>query len=196
VRTAALYCQGKSQEQIAEVIGVSRVQIGNDLRRILERWTELAVGQVMQRRSEECAKLLHLEAVAWDAWERSCTVEERTTQTRHEGSVVETTTSDDAAEPSKPATKRTTRVSTSPHSIASIQKLNTQGVGDPRFLTIIQRCIEQRATLLGLNVQTNLDLTDKIRRLAEQRGLDPDVALSHAASIVQDLARSVASRTN
>ncbi len=149
----------------------------------------------MQRRAEECAKLLHLEAVAWEAWERSCAIEERTTQTRQDGTTVETTSEEPAAD-GKPAVKRTTRVATSPRSIASIQKLNTQGVGDPRFLTIIQRCIEQRATLLGLNAQTNLDLTDKIRRMAAERGLDPDVALSRAANLVQDLSRNVSGRKN
>lgn len=73
--TASLYLQGKTQQEIAGVIGVSRSQIGYDLDEIRERWLTSSIRDFDQARAEALAKIDLLEREAWLAWEQSKVIE-------------------------------------------------------------------------------------------------------------------------
>ena len=65
---ADLYCQGWTQSRIADKMGVTRPQIGYDLRIIQKRWQKSALSRFDERKAAELAKIDHLEKVAFEAW--------------------------------------------------------------------------------------------------------------------------------
>src|SRR5262245_53581405 len=71
-RVAALYIQGQSQARIAEQVGVAQGTISYDLQAIRKEWLASSVRDFDEAKSQELAKLDHLEAEAWAGWERSC----------------------------------------------------------------------------------------------------------------------------
>jgi hypothetical protein len=73
---ATLYFRGMPQYLCAERLGVSRQQVGYDLAVLRKRWQASALADFGARLAQELARLDHLEAVAWQAWERSCRDEE------------------------------------------------------------------------------------------------------------------------
>lgn len=69
--TASLYLQGTTQAAIGERQGFTQQQISYDLKAIRRAWLESSLVDFNERRALELAKLDHLEAVAWAAWDRS-----------------------------------------------------------------------------------------------------------------------------
>jgi hypothetical protein len=128
---AVHYCRGLSQRAMAEKLGVSRQQIGYDLKILQKRWQESALAHLDAKKAQELARLDHLEAVAWSAWERSCQDAETITSSTVKG-----------------------RVSKEGATLPDLQKVSTMTkhqAGDPRFLEHVYRCIDKRCEVLGLN---------------------------------------------
>jgi predicted transcriptional regulator len=71
---ASLYCRGKPQWEIARHLGVTQAQISYDLRAVRKAWLESSVRDFDELKAQELAKLDHLEATAWENFERSCRV--------------------------------------------------------------------------------------------------------------------------
>ena len=67
----ARYCQGELQHKIAESLGLSRQQVGYDLAVIHRRWVQKNQDDIDKRKFEDLAKVDHLEATYWEAWESS-----------------------------------------------------------------------------------------------------------------------------
>lgn len=108
-------------------------------------------------RELELHRLDALQIAAWQAFERSCEPRETTTTERVQ--------------------------SVAGHADrARLQKVAS--AGDPRFLLVVFRCIDRRARLLGLDPPATLDVTLQLRREAEARGLDPDLAVAAAQRII------------
>lgn len=120
ITVARMFCRGASHREIAQAIGVSRQQADYDCQTLLQRWRD----ETTSTRDIELAKINHLEATAWDAYERSC----RDAETR----IAKTVTTADG--------ERT----------EATQREEGQ-VGDPRWLEIVRWCINRRCELLQLD---------------------------------------------
>jgi hypothetical protein len=70
-KVADLYCQGRSQIEIAEIVGVKQPTISIDLKKIQAQWRESAVRDFDLEREIVIQKIDRVEREAWDAWERS-----------------------------------------------------------------------------------------------------------------------------
>lgn len=135
-RVARMYMEGRPQHEIAAVVGVTDGVVAADLGRIREEWRKLSLLGIQERTEQELAKLDHVEAVAWEAWGRSCkdgeVVTERTESARV--SVKGGKAPQHILVPTRTVQERTVRGSS----------------GDPRFLDRIAWCVETRLKMLGL----------------------------------------------
>lgn len=117
-----LYIQRWTQSEIASHLGVSQVCIHKDIKAIQKEWRDANLEQLSEMKFEELQRIDLLERQAWEGYMESKTYTK----------VVQVGGRKD---------KRPSQV----------RQTNETGGGDPRFLQIISRCIEQRAKLLGLN---------------------------------------------
>src|SRR5262245_11776437 len=134
VEVARLYLGGWTPAEIGQQLGLSRQQIGYDLEAVRQEWLRSSLVDFNAKKTEELAKIDRLEREYWAAWEAS--KKERQT------SITEQTT-DAEGERLK----------------AGIRKV--EQTGDPRYLAGVERCIEQRAKILGLHAPTETRLTGK-----------------------------------
>lgn len=128
---AVLYCQGWTQARIGQKLGLSQPAVFADLEVVRQEWRASAVMAMDQRKSQELAKLDRVEAVAWEAWERSCQQAETLFAETIKGRV------DKEGKP-LPELQKTSKT------------LKGQ-VGDPRFLERVGWCIERRCKILGMD---------------------------------------------
>jgi len=119
------------QAVIAAVLNVSQQSISNDLKVLIKRWQESALMDVDEHRSTELARINRLELEYWNAWEAS--------KADKESTLAEKTTGTDT---------RTKAV-----------KRSEGQVGNPSFLAGVERCIERRCKLLGLDAPVKQELT-------------------------------------
>lgn len=130
------YLQGWSHYKIADELNslrpysVSRRTITNDIKAVRKSWLKESVMNFDERVAQELAKLDNVEAKAWEGWERS---DNRETSVRK------------SVQGDKTFLE------------ATLTKVGQ--AGDPRFLSIITKCIEQRCRLLGVDAAINVDLT-------------------------------------
>lgn len=150
--TARLYLQGKTQAEIAGVIGVSRVQISHDLKFIQAEWREKRFRDIDQMKADQLAKIDNVETEAWAAWIRS--------QQDKVVSVAERTVDD--GEKSKTSMRKEGQA------------------GDPRFLERVCWAIEQRLRIFGFYAPTKVAIEDldrlienELARLKEQGEGEP-----------------------
>jgi hypothetical protein len=145
VQITRLYLQGRTQRDIAEVVGVSQGQVNHDLKLIQTRWRESSIMDMNEAKQRELARLDILEREYWAAWEQS---KNERTRARQQ--------SDGKSRDGKPNFVRATME-------------REQRDGNPAFLAGVMSCIERRCKLLGLdapvkqqNLNVNLsDLTDE-----------------------------------
>jgi predicted transcriptional regulator len=119
---ARLYCRGLSQAQIGRALGVTQQQVSLDLKAIRAEWRRVMVAEFDRLRSEQLGKIDACEAAAWEGWERSLRDAERTLtrkRTEPDGEHVEAS-----------------------RSVAG-------QAGDPRFLQVVDSCIDRRLRLIG-----------------------------------------------
>jgi len=124
-RLAELFLRGVTrQTELAERLGVDRSTISRDLTTLKARWKESGIRDLNMAKGQELERLDALEREYWQAWEQS--------KGPHEITTTEQTTDSDGE-----------RVK------AAIRKEDQHG--DPRYLDGVQRCIEQRCKILGIN---------------------------------------------
>jgi hypothetical protein len=134
---AAWYCEAKTQAQIAEdlaaqrIYRVSRQTISNDIKEIQRRWLESSIRDFDEARAEELAKIDHLEATAWDEYYRSRKAQKKTLQKSMSGD----------------------------REINEARVEEIERIGDVRYLQLVDRCIERRCKLLGLDAPAKADIT-------------------------------------
>lgn len=132
-----LYVQGRSQREIAAMLSrerpytLSHKTIGRDIHEILARWRAEMLRGIDELKAAELARLNRMEREAWDAWERSCQIKERTLSEQKQGTA---------------AGQRA-------------QLTREQQTGDPRYLQIVQWCITKRCAILGLDAPTQVQQT-------------------------------------
>lgn len=70
-RVGSLWLRGYTYKEIADVVGITVSNVGNDLHHIRQLWVERSGRNVGEIRAEELAKLDALEWEYWQAWRRS-----------------------------------------------------------------------------------------------------------------------------
>jgi len=118
------YLKGKTQWQIAEIIGVSREQIRHDLKELRKRWRKQYSKATDKLMEQELAKLDRLEETYWAAWERSLSAKKRTRRT----------------------------VDAVKGVVVSAETAEEESYGDARFLQGVYQCIQKRAQILGIDL--------------------------------------------
>lgn len=131
-KIAEHYLRGYSHEQIAERVGLSRQQIGYDLKVLRERWRESQLAAIDEVKARELEKLDRMESELWEQWERS-----KGDRTRRK---VGTKSGAQAGETREMVTE--------------------ERLGDPRYMQAILQCIEKRTKLLGLDAPLKVAETD------------------------------------
>lgn len=132
-----LYLQGLAQSEIATQLGISQSTVSRDLQTIQKTWIHDAARDIGERKAQELAKVDALELEYWEAWKRS-----------QENAETRTLKGKGAASNEGPADVE--------------QTVRTEGqVGDPRFLTGIQWCIERRCLILGVDAPKRQEITGK-----------------------------------
>jgi hypothetical protein len=147
-QVAELYLGGKYQVEIARLVGVSQQQVSLDLKAVQRAWLASSIRDFDTVKAEQLAKIDRIERAAWSAWERSLQPREVTVQEVTEGE------------------HRTNKVT-----------LRKEGQdGDPRYLQIAQRCIDQRIALLGIGASAEANkalATGLASLLAQAQGPEP-----------------------
>lgn len=153
---AQRYLRGEHQYDIGRALGVTQQQISMDLKAVRAAWLASAIRDFDALKSEQLAKVDAVEVEAWAAWERSKQPREVTVTEQTEG---------------QSASRK-----------ASVRREGQ--AGDPRFLERIQKCIEQRADLLGLNAPKRYKFDwDKLSETQLERlaaGDDPLAVMAEA----------------
>jgi biotin operon repressor len=142
--------EGLSQEKIAEKFGLSRQQIGYDLKIIQDQWRQQTAIDLDEYKGRELAEIALAKKKAWEGWEKSCQEFKAKTLTAR-------------ADDEKAA---------QPYS----QVIHTESrVGNPRFLAEISRLIERECKLLGLDAPAKIEAEGVIViDSAPARGVDED----------------------
>lgn len=139
-KVASLYLQGKSQRFIAEQLQTSLGTVNRDLTTLRNHWKQNAAADMDEAIGRELAKLDKLEEQAWESYFLSL----KTTQT-HNG------------QNSRPGQKKGERAKKSTSQNVTI----TETAGDPRFLNIVENCIERRCRILGIDAPGKVEVTGK-----------------------------------
>lgn len=151
-----MYLRGRPQVEIAKTLGMSQQQISKDILAVQKSWRESTIIDLHEYKLRELAKIDALELVYWDAWENSkkrrFRTSERVRGTGGEGQSGERTV------------------------------IYEDSDGNEAFLQGVERQIDRRVALLGLDApkkmqSTNLDVDmtqltdDQVERIAA--GEDP-----------------------
>lgn len=136
-----LYLKGATQEAIARRVSqnypedqpITRQQVGYDIQKLIKRWQKEQLLNIGKAMSCELARINLLERESWDAWARS----QQDAQT---------------------VTVRTRPSGQGQGQTAETFHKSEGQTGDPSFLRVVQWCVEQRCSLLGLTV-ARLDVT-------------------------------------
>lgn len=140
VEITSMYLQGFTQQHIAEAISKERPYsighktIARDIKTLLERWRHGSFEEIGTAKRRELARLNVVEAEAWSEWHRSKLPIDKTLSERREGEQGVSTTA---------RTQRENRIA------------------DPRFLQIVQNCVEARGKILGFGD----DFVQRLERL-------------------------------
>jgi hypothetical protein len=167
-RVVDLHCRGMTQRAIAEQLQVSQPQIAYDMKRLQNRWQESARAKLDLYKAEQLARIDHLEATAWSAWDASCRPTETTSAKLVQG--------------------RTDKDGQPLPDLRQSGKVTKSQAGDPRFLERAAWCIEQRCKIIGLHAPvkvapTSPDGEDEYAKLTDDEaatGLEELLAILEA----------------
>ena len=168
---AARYVRGEYQAAIARTLGVSQQRISQDLATIRAQWLASALRDFDALKSEQLAKIDAVEVAAWTAWDRSQQPREVSLTEQTEGG--EVVSADGTSQPRRPTRK------------ASMRREGQSG--DPRFLAVIQKCIDQRCVILGLESPLRISIDQAAAKVADELGLTKAEVLAEATAILEEL---------
>lgn len=136
-KITGLYLKGKTQVEIAGLLGIAQSQVSYDIATIKRRWRESSVINMDEAKQKELAEVALLQKEYYDAWQR--TLDERT-KTRTEQSSV-------TGEPDKKGKQK--------GSAKAVIEKETM-LGNPAYLAGVMSCIERRCKMLGLDAPTKV----------------------------------------
>jgi len=131
---AKLYLEAWTQQAIADHFGVNQSTISRDLEAIRQQWVDSAIKDFNQAKATELARIDKLEREYWSGWERSQDEVKKTSQ------------------------KAKTQGDNKPNYVEKAQSVEDR-VGDPRYLSGVQWCIEQRCKILGIYAPERQDIS-------------------------------------
>jgi len=158
-RLAEMYLQGHSQHDMSMEIGISVAQVYRDLRILQDNWMASQLMNINQAKAEQLAKLDLLELEAWQAWDRS--------KIDKSGKSVEKSGEDE---------KR-------------VKAWSEGRLPDPRYLQVIQHCIERRCKILGL------DQPDQHRHIHSEQTQEERAVAALSDTELEKLKRSLKTRS-
>ena len=170
-QVATRYLRGEQQYTIARAVGVSQSQISHDLKALRDLWLASSLRDFDALKAEQLAKIDAVEVEAWGAWLRSQQPREVSLTEQTEGG--EVVGVDGTSQPKRPTRK------------ASMRREGQSG--DPRFLAVIQKCIDQRCVILGLESPLRISIDQAAAKVADELGLTKDAVLAEATAILQEL---------
>ncbi len=129
------YLQGLTQAAIAERVNsdpergytLTQQTISNDIRRIQKLWMASSLRDFDEMKAQELAKIDRLEREYWRGWERSCQDAETMRQEGDAGGV------------------------------EKVVRTAKGQAGNPQFLAGVERCIERRCKILGIDAPTKME---------------------------------------
>lgn len=136
---------GVSQREMGERLGITRDLVKNDLHAVREMWAAETKQNRQTLLAQELAQLDALIASGWQGWRSSLQEAVRTSTLQND--YTESSEGGPPPEAGSPAASPQTKKRTTRR--ASVTK-NARD-GNPEFLSIVQRAVEQRAKLLGLD---------------------------------------------
>lgn len=139
-KVADLYLKGMTLQKISIELDCAIGTVSGDLKAMQKYWLESAQADISTKMAQELAKLDKLEEQAWASYFVSLS----TTQT-HNGAQ------------SKPGMKKGERAKKSTSQNITV----TESAGDPRFLNIIENCIDKRCRILGIDAPGKIEITGK-----------------------------------
>lgn len=159
-QVAALYVRGVSFREICAIMGRSISTIDRDLKAIRARWRESQVADFTEHVNKELARIDAVEFEAWNGW-----MESKGERRTEESAIIDG--------------KQRTR----------LQRV-TEPTGDPRFLAVVSRCIDQRVKLLGLEAPQRHEIDwGYLRREAEAiskaSGMSVDDVMAEVEAILR-----------
>lgn len=160
---------GKTQMEISDELNISQSTISRDLKFLESEWIKYAVVDIDTARAIEVAKVDALEIEYWEGWKRSL-------QTRTEKTV--------KADLQKQGDKKGTVYE------QTITQIDSYG--DVRFLQGIERCIDKRRAILGLDVTKDITVNWKseVIYLLQNGIVEPDrVILDFGEELAKELFR-------
>lgn len=146
---STLYLKGYSSRQIANAISdkfapysVSYVTVSKDIKWLLKEWLKNTVTDIDQLKGRELEKLNILEQTYWTAWEKSIEDYQKKSK-KLKGSI---------------SADKQGNVTNSPNE-QEIATTDMISMGNPAYLAGIERCIERRCKILGVDAPQKHDLT-------------------------------------
>jgi hypothetical protein len=136
-QVAELYLQCHSMAAIGRMMSISSQTVYKDICWAREQWRTRAADAIEAHKQRELARIDAVEVEAWRGWQRSC----------------------------RPEVSETERSGTRPGDqgghFEERSRTRKGQAGDPRFLQIIEGCIESRRKILGLDapVKSTVELT-------------------------------------
>lgn len=127
---------------------LSRQMIGYDLKAVQKSWQQNTTLKLDEYKQQQLASIDALERAAWEGYERSGKVRDvlESSSEDIEFNAELLKKGDSLARYKLPATRKRQR------------KHREQLLGDPRFLQVIDKCLERREKLLGLAAASELNL--------------------------------------
>lgn len=126
------YLIGWTQDRIAQELGLNQSTISRDIEEVTARWRASALIDMNEAKAQELARIFKLESEYWDAWYAS-KGDEEASLTQKEGQ-----------------TGGSGKVKT-------VQSKKNR-LGDPRYLQGVERCIQMRIDLLGIQPPKQVNL--------------------------------------
>lgn len=155
-RVAELYCQQKTQHEIAEIVGVTQACISGDLSEIRERWLQSSQMNMTARLAREIAALDNIERLAMEAYEES-----------KEDAVMITTEKMPVGKKRKNKDGEEVSVGKKVIRITKTSEQRKGQVGNPAFLAEARACVEKRCKLLGLLDERAVNINNNTNTVAD-----------------------------
>lgn len=143
---AEYYIKGYSTRAIAEIItrqipnySITHSTVSSDVKYLLKQWRESRVSDIDDMTALELTKLDKLEHTYWEAWEKSITDHTRTSN--------------------KLKGKKPKAGEKGVADYKEVTETDMIAFGNPAYLAGIERCIERRCKILGIDAPTKHDHT-------------------------------------
>jgi hypothetical protein len=131
---AEMYLSGRTQADTGNVLNLTQQTVSNDLKTLQQRWLDSSLRDFDELRAEQLAKIDRLEAEYWAGWSRS----------------------------TRPRTRKGKKSKSSKGPMGDSDESSVvveERDGNPSWLAGVDKCIERRCKLLGLDAPVKTDLS-------------------------------------